>query len=62
MANIKCKSEILTIKDFTEKFGSRSFLYSLIDKEVLKPHYLGAKPFFYLHEIVEAMKEKTMKI
>lgn len=38
------------------KICSRTFLYSLKDKKLLKFHYLGAKPFLYLSEIREAMK------
>ncbi|MBX9853720.1 MAG: hypothetical protein K2X86_18405 [Cytophagaceae bacterium] len=52
----------ISVKEFTQSFGSRSFLYSLIDKGVLKPHYLGRKPFFYVSEINKAMKQGTDKI
>lgn len=62
MHEIYCKSQVLTIKDFTEKFGSRSFLYGLIDKGVLKAHYLGGKPYLFLPEIIEAMTEREIKI
>ncbi len=62
MCDIYCKSQVLTISEFTEKFGSRSFLYGLIDKQILKFHYLGNKPYLFLPEIIEAMTEKEIKI
>lgn len=62
MQEITSVSQILTIEEFVEKFGSRSFLYQLIDKGVLKFHYLGAKPYLFLHEIVAAMKERPKEV
>lgn len=61
MENNKQPEIPITIKEFTEKYGSRSFLYSLIDKGIIKPHYLGHKPFFYVSEINKAMQEKPFK-
>jgi len=52
----------ISVNEFTKRYGSRSFLYSLIDKGILKPHYLGSKPFFYISEINKAMKEGPEKI
>ena len=52
---LKAPETPISSKQFEEIYGSRNFLYDLIKKGVVKPHYLGCKPFFFISEINAAM-------